>query len=334
MKSQCTGLFNRGCMKKILRKYLLILTLCWLLPTSFLLSVELSFLEMMGQGKTGINPCKNQLKECDLQEMHALEVLYKQNISAMSKKDGQKIPKILHFIWLGPKPFPSESIKNLNSWRKYHPDWEMYFWTDSLFRPCPIAGMQKKLVHGYDFSSMQKFIKATPNWGEKSDIMRYIIIQNMGGFYVDHDVECMHSFSPLLAFDFVACCEQPQPHKGANNSFVLPNNALFGAAPKHPILAKTLKKVILRWHDLDKRFPENGKSISPWKVIYRTFDSFVLATKEELQNKNYTNIVLPTCYFFPDRILSPNDIQNFQRKGIIWASHKYAMSWVQEEWIP
>ena len=42
----------------------------------------------------------------------------------------ESIPKKLHFIWLG-SPLTELRYLILDSWKKFHPDWEFCVWTDS-----------------------------------------------------------------------------------------------------------------------------------------------------------------------------------------------------------
>src|SRR5690606_14750040 len=100
----------------------------------------------------------------------------------------QKIPKVIHFIWLGQRPFPESSKKNLLSWRNLHPDWIMKFWTDSSEMKTPISGMEPHSVSCIPLSKLGHLITQTSNYGELSDLFRYEILFHEGGIYADHDV--------------------------------------------------------------------------------------------------------------------------------------------------
>ena len=39
------------------------------------------------------------------------------------------IPKIIHQIWIGPKPAPTNLM---NSWKNKHPDFEYILWNEQL----------------------------------------------------------------------------------------------------------------------------------------------------------------------------------------------------------
>jgi mannosyltransferase OCH1-like enzyme len=284
-----------------------------------------TFREMMGLCSYGINP--NTMSKRDDRDIKKLEKLFFKNIVHMNNPMRRNaIPKVVHFIWVGPKSFPEESVKNILSWRKYHPDWKFKFWTDSAERPCPIPDMEKILVQDYDFDEVEKYMEQTTNWGEKSDLMRFVIIYREGGFYADHDAECLRSFEPLLKFDFVACCERSHYHKGLDTC-VVPANGLFAASPAHPILAECLYNVRKKWKELEKLHPNSEGPTPWWKVIRRTFDSFAKASKEYSDMPGKVDLILPTCFFYPNRILPPTIIEDFKTADLTWSSHGYAASW-------
>ncbi len=92
------------------------------------------------------------------------------------------IPKIIHQIWLG-SPFPEKYRAWQRSWVENHPEWEYKLWTDA-----EVAQLTLKNQALYE--------KAT-NYGQKSDILRYELLLQFGGLYVDVDCECIMPFDEL-----------------------------------------------------------------------------------------------------------------------------------------
>ena len=43
------------------------------------------------------------------------------------------IPKIIHYCWLGKKPIPEKDRLNIESWKKYCPDYEIKEWNEDNF---------------------------------------------------------------------------------------------------------------------------------------------------------------------------------------------------------
>lgn len=84
------------------------------------------------------------------------------------------IPKIIHQIWLGPKTPPNWCI---NSWRNNYllnyPDWEYKLWTEK-----DIKNIKLKT---------QNIFEKEETWRGKADILRYEILYNEGGIFIDAD---------------------------------------------------------------------------------------------------------------------------------------------------
>ena len=94
------------------------------------------------------------------------------------------IPKVIHYIWLGGKPLPELVKKCMESWKKYCPDWEIKRWDESNLDVnfcdyCRDAYKEKK----YAFAS---------------DVLRFKIIKENGGVYLDVDVELLKPLDDLL----------------------------------------------------------------------------------------------------------------------------------------
>jgi len=90
------------------------------------------------------------------------------------------IPKIIHMIWIGQKPFPYQ--KNLNSYKKHHPEWTIYLWTDKNI---------PKMTN-------QRIYDSIPIFATKADILRLEILAKYGGVYVDADSICLKPLDTLV----------------------------------------------------------------------------------------------------------------------------------------
>ena len=44
-----------------------------------------------------------------------------------------KIPKIIHQIWIGPKPIPDQYKEFSQKMIEMHPDWEYHLWGHEIF---------------------------------------------------------------------------------------------------------------------------------------------------------------------------------------------------------
>ena len=106
--------------------------------------------------------------------------------------------KIIHQIWLGTKKPPKWCM---DSWEKDYiknnPDWKYYLWTDKEVKNLNLINRKE-----YDSESTMR---------GKSDILRYELLYQYGGIYIDADSLCIdpnNSLSKLIKDkDFFACRE-------------------------------------------------------------------------------------------------------------------------------
>ena len=144
----------------------------------------------------------------------------KEEVPEFSFTEGEpKIPKKIHYIWIGGKEIPDKFKKNIETWRKYNPDYEIIRWDES----------------NYDFKKIDYMKEAyeAQAWGFVPNYARLDIVYNHGGIYLDTDVEILKSFDCLLNDDVfmgMGCADRINHGQG------------FGARKKHPIIAELMKK--------------------------------------------------------------------------------------------
>jgi FkbM family methyltransferase len=107
------------------------------------------------------------------------------------------IPKIIHHVWIGSKPFPNNFKAYRESWIRQHPDWTFYFWTDDNLP---------------EMSAEVKSIVTEENYltSIRADILRLQVLKLYGGIYSDTDIECLKPFDEFLNYDFFAGRENDQ----------------------------------------------------------------------------------------------------------------------------
>lgn len=126
------------------------------------------------------------------------------------------IPKILHFIWFGKLKIPQKVI---DSWEKMHPNYEIIIWNE------------KNIFH----LKNQKIFDDTNKLNEKSDIARYEILYNYGGFYIDCDIICVKNIDELLNIenDFFCLYEKKN----------LVSNSVIGCSKNNEIIKKVYESL-------------------------------------------------------------------------------------------
>lgn len=131
-----------------------------------------------------------------------------------------KIPKIIHFVWMGGKKKPLVLRHCIKNWHKMLPDYEFKEWNEKNFP-----------IDDFEFT---KNAYANKQWAFVSDFVRAWALYNYGGIYFDTDVVVIKKIDPLLN----------------NRAFVgfeskkYPFTAVFGTEKKHPLV-----KSILAYYD-------------------------------------------------------------------------------------
>ena len=226
------------------------------------------------------------------------QLYQKNNLSNIEIQQELTIPKIIHQIWLG-SPVPQAFKELMRTWIEYHLErgWKYKLWTDEDVKDFPLYN--------------REFYEATDNYGIKSDILKWEIIYNYGGVYVDMDYECL---KPLdirhYAYDFYTGI---QP---LDAQFVHLGAALFAAKPGHPILKHCIETVKDDWH--------NKGAPAKTGPVHFTKSFFAMAGKN-----SFKDIALPASYLYP---LGCRDSVIDRDKWIQGGA--YAVHWWSKSWMP
>ena len=211
----------------------------------------------------------------------------------------QKIPKKLHQIWLG-SDLPKHYKPLIKKLRKLHPDWEYKLWTDD----------------NIDFELINPdLFRRAKNMGQKSDILRYEILNKFGGVYLDLDHLAVKSFNSLIHLESFAGV--------IYDSYPQIANGVIGSIP-HSILTETLCKY------------ENGFIEDPAvEQVFNTTGPYYLTQKLlSILSQNSGIVILPNSYFYPypnfqrDRILGLDCKRYIQQETI--CCHLWHCSWIKK----
>ena len=255
----------------------------------------------------------------DFQNIDFFQKIYEKNKTLLfSKEKTLSIPKVMHFVWLGPKSFPKESIENVYSWVRNHPDWKFKFWTDTK-RPTPHPRMELHLISNFEFKALKECFLNSDNYAEKSDVLRYEILYKEGGLYVDHDVKCYRPFTSFH-YSFDLYCGLEPPHQPILSSSVTVTNNLIGVIPKHPVMGHCIQLVKSRWDKIGKAYPARDKDSIIYRVAKRSFSPFEEAFKIYSVQEGKRDIVFPAAYF-----------NKLNKHSALFAHHYYASTWFTDE---
>jgi mannosyltransferase OCH1-like enzyme len=102
----------------------------------------------------------------------------------MNKLKNKAIPKIIHFCWFGGKPLSALGKKCLASWEKYLPEYQIMRWDENNFD-----------VNSVPYTKESYQLK---KYAFVSDYVRYKVLYDFGGIYMDTDVEVLKNLDEFL----------------------------------------------------------------------------------------------------------------------------------------
>lgn len=95
------------------------------------------------------------------------------------------IPKIIHYCWFGGKPKNDLAQNCIRSWKKFCPDWKLQEWNEDNF----------------DVSAAPLYVRQAyeaGRWAFVTDYVRLVGLVEMGGVYMDTDVEVIKPLEKYL----------------------------------------------------------------------------------------------------------------------------------------
>lgn len=135
----------------------------------------------------------------------------------------QAIPKRLYHIWVGPLEPPVEWMK---TWRAHHPDWQ-YMLLDNAF-----LQSRRWRLQGHIDEYM-----ARGDYAGVSDIMRYEVLFECGGFIASADTVCLKPVDDLFVEDLAYVARENDIYCPESLSPVI-------AAPSDNLILKRAMKAI------------------------------------------------------------------------------------------
>jgi len=229
-----------------------------------------------------------------------LEEMYNKNFLNVTQRYNTPLPKKIHQIWLG-GIIPDKYKRLCDTWQEHNPEWEYKLWTDTD-------------VVDMDLPNRNLFDSMT-NYGPKSDLLRYHIMNEYGGVYADTDFECLkpfYAFTHLNFFTGISYQSKMELYPG-----------LIGCTPHHPISEKLVEEV-----KKIKSMPKDSSGVLETISSYfftRVFFSII---------KSYTEgiVAFPHDYFYP----FPNAKGHAKKDGRVYikdcsyALHHWAVSWINK----
>lgn len=209
-----------------------------------------------------------------------------------------KIPKIIHQIWSGiNEPLPKHFSILGETWKRDYPSWKYQFWDNKR--------MNSFILKYYP--QYWKTYNSFPYDVQRWDAIRYLILDRIGGMYVDFDYESLEPIDKLIKDKTCCFSQEPQLHCNMINKSHVFNNALMLSIPDHPFIKKVIQHV----------FSEKAPVIQPISkaacIMNTTGPWMLLNQYEHLAEQEKREI-----YLIPYRYVTPFDMHQAQlvRNGI------------------
>ena len=127
------------------------------------------------------------------------------------------IPKIIHFCWFGGKPLPELAKRCIRSWKKYCPDYKIIRWDE----------------RNTDLNENAYIREAYDNkkWAFVTDYVRLKALFEIGGIYMDTDVQVCKPLDPFL---------KNKAFSGFENDHQIPTG-IMASEKGHPFFSRLLQ---------------------------------------------------------------------------------------------
>jgi mannosyltransferase OCH1-like enzyme len=212
------------------------------------------------------------------------------------------IPKIIHYCWFGKGKLPQLASMCLASWKKYLPDYEVMLWNEDNFdiEAYPYA------VEAY---KERKFAFV-------ADVCRLHVLKQIGGLYLDTDVEFIKPFPDGFLDDTAFTAFED----------LLVSAGIIGSVKG----GQWVSDLLANYENRSFYKPGGGIDLNP---ITEMITSFLKAEKGVLANNTYQKIegyctIYPSEYFYPKswRTLKMNITPN------TYCIHHFAGSWIEHNY--
>lgn len=217
-----------------------------------------------------------------------------------------KIPKIIHYVWLGKGNKPEQFYKCLESWKKFCPDYVIKEWNEDNF----------------DFSHNKYCMQAykEKKYGFVADYIRVMVLNEYGGVYLDTDVEIVKNLDEFLNQDYVIGFE--------NN--VHCETAVMASIKNHKFL-----KILIDYYEIKEFINKKGKmDLTPNTPLLTYFLKYnyglKLNNKKQVLNYKFDKNEEQTISVFPQDYFSPI---NYTTRKLKLTSNSYTIHYFSATWF-
>ena len=202
------------------------------------------------------------------------------------------IPKKIHYCWFGPKPLPKLAVNCLETWKKLLPAYELNLWDESN------SPMQSDFVQQAYVAKKYAFV---------SDYVRFWVLFQHGGIYLDTDIFIIRNFDDLLNNETFFAWETDQK--------MIISCGVIGAIPKQEFI----KTVLMYYEHLQFNNASVANFVIP-RIVTSCYKDY--PSKEEVT-------IYPYDYFYPFPYEEKENINKFMKYKTenTYAVHLWNVSW-------
>lgn len=217
------------------------------------------------------------------------------------------IPKIIHYCWFGGKPIPVRLRRCMESWKEIMPEWEYQCWDECKIDINSIPWIQEAYAAG--------------KYAFVSDYVRLVALYEVGGVYLDTDVELLKSLNPLV--------DKYDAFMGFESETKL-TSAVIAATPKHPLIKQFLEHYYNK-HFSDDIVNNNEANVLMMTDICKTYGLRDNNTEQDIciLFSDYSPCVL---HVFPKTYFCPLDFwHNKEITEDSYTIHYFDASWLDKK---
>lgn len=151
-------------------------------------------------------------------------------------------PQTIHRIWIGPAPMPTAYIEYGERWAGLNPGWDIKLWTEHELVLLPLANRKVwdnicKHGGGTALALKPEVARAT----QLADVAAYEIIYQLGGVYINCDMEPLRALTEMPAREDQAWACREIAH--------WINNGAIGGPAGHPFWKAVIDELPHRYWD-------------------------------------------------------------------------------------
>lgn len=206
------------------------------------------------------------------------------------------IPKVIHYCWFGRGELPKLAKKCIKSWKKYCPDYEIICWNEDNVD----LTQNRYLREAYE----------AKKWAFVSDYVRLHVIYEMGGIYLDTDVELLKPLDPLL---------DDTGFMGFDEKGIVASGLGFGAEKGNSII----KAFLADYDDIPFLLPDGSFDLTPCPDR-NTATLQRLGMEPDPAGGRFMDMT-----FYPREYFCPMDYYTGKKTvtGTTYSIHHYCASW-------